>query len=282
MFINTHSREAMVQGICNYFKINSSELAVVFEEAEKKSLKEHYLDGEIFNNIINNFVDKKMPNICVDQVLFFHLSRRLNSTKDNHNGKNLYDLLSTENEITEFLKNHDVEFVTVDRHFELIYKGREVPLTDSNKVHVPYLRRRLGYNVNCIDYCFNGFLLKDILHKNAYAKQLFRGPEFMSVLASFLKREDILTDYFENSKYYCFEYCIPLETVRFDSDENLTDKEKPRYLLNQILYRLYDYSASEGRKIFDYNNPIMRLKENDTMDEQSFISIEEITEDKFR
>mgnify|MGYP000879218824 CR=1 FL=1 len=119
MFIDTHSSEAMAQGICNYFNITPREFSVLFAKAGKASQKEYYIDGDKFNNIINKFIDAKMPNTPVDQVLFFHLSRRLNSAQGNHTGKNLYDLLSTENETTEFLKNHDVEFSPVDRHLEL-------------------------------------------------------------------------------------------------------------------------------------------------------------------
>ena len=139
MFIDTHSRKAMEQGICNYFNISPRELSVLFAKAGRESRKESYIDGDIFNNVINNFINAKMPNAPVDQVLFFHLSRRLNSAKDNQTGKNLYDLLSTENEITEFLKNHDVEFSPVDRHLDLLYKGKAVSLSDTYKEHVPYL-----------------------------------------------------------------------------------------------------------------------------------------------
>lgn len=282
MFIDTHSRKAMEQAVCKFLNISTRELFVLFEKAGNESRKESYTDGDIFNNVINNFIDTNMPSTPVDQVLFFHLSRRLNSVRDNQTGKNLYDLLSTENEITKFLKEHDVEFSPVNRHLELLYKGEVLSLSDKYKKHVPYLRRRLGHNKNRIDYCFNGFLLKDLLYKNNYAGDLYDVPEFMGVLASFLKRRDICTDYYENSTYYCFEYCIPLEKVLFDSDENLSYENKQKYLLNQILHRLYNYSASELRYMFDHDNPVIRLKDNDTMDKEHFISKEKITEDMLR
>ncbi len=282
MFIDTHSRKSMEQGICKFLNISTRELLVLFKKAGNESRKESYTDGDIFNNVINNFIDTNMPSTPVDQVLFFHLSRRLNSVRDNQTGKNLYDLLSTENEITKFLKEHDVEFSPVNRHLELLYKGEVLSLSDTYEKHVPYLRWRLGHNKNRIDYCFNGFLLKDLLYKNNYARDLSDVPEFMGVLASFLKRRDIGTDYYENSTYYCFEYCIPLEKVLFDSDENLSYENKQKYLLNQILHRLYDYSASELRYMFDHDNPVIRLKDNDTMDKEHFISKEKITEDMLR
>lgn len=282
MFIDTHSRGAMLQGICNYFSITTKELSVLFDKAGKESRKESYLDGDIFNNIINDFIDAKMPNTPVDQVLFFHLSRRLNSNKINYTCKNLYDLLSTENETTEFLKDHNVEFFPIEGRLELVYKGKTVSLSDSYKEHVPYLKWRLGHNENRIDYCFNGFLLKDLLYKNHYARDLSNTSELISVLAQFLKRSDIVADYHKNSTYYCFEYCCPLNKILFDSDENLSFEGKQRYLLNQILHRLYDYSVTELRYMFDHNNPIIRLKDNDTMDGEHFISIEEITEEMLR
>ena len=72
-------------------------------------------------------------------------------------------------------------------------------ITDRN---IPYLRWRLGHNANRIDFCFNGFLLKDLLYRNSYARELYDVPEFIGVLATFLKRRNIGTDFFENSKYY--------------------------------------------------------------------------------
>ena len=103
--------------------------------------------------------------------------------------------------MTAFLKEHDVEFSPCDGHFDLIYKGQTVPLGDTIQEYIPYLRWRLGHNKGRIDYCFNGFMLKDLLFKNYYARELYDVPEFIGVLATFLKRRDIGTDYFDNGKY---------------------------------------------------------------------------------
>ena len=105
MFINTHSRETMMWGICNYFNITIKELSLLCEKAGEESQKENYFEGDIFNNIINDFIDAKMPSTLINQILFFHLGRRLNSTSSDFIGKNLYALLSTKNGLSEFLKN---------------------------------------------------------------------------------------------------------------------------------------------------------------------------------
>ena len=94
-----------------------------------------------------------------------------------------------------------------------------------------------------------------------------------------MKRRDIGTDFFENSRYYCLEYRIPLERIMFDDDEKLETEKKARYLLNQILNRLYEYHTSNIRYMFDHDNPIIRLTDSDTMDEKYYVSKEEITWD---
>ena len=279
MYIDTHTKETMENSICSYLCVTPKDLYDLFEFAGSEAQQDKFIDGDKLNNIFNSFIKAHLPSTAIDEILFFHLSRRLNTEKDSSLGNNLFDLLSTKNAMTLFLKEHDVEFEVCDKHLNLIYKGKEVSLEDTNREHIPYLRWRLGHNERRIDFCFNGFLLKDLLYRNHYARELYDVPEFIGVLATFLKRRDIGTDYFENSKYYCFEYCVPLEKIMFDDDEKLDNKEKEIYLLNQILNRLYEYYTSDIRYMFDHDNPIIRLTDSDTMDEKYFITKEKITWD---
>lgn len=279
MYIDTHTKETMEKSICSYFCINPKDLCDLFDIAGSEAQQEKFIDGDKLNSVLNSFIDSHMPESLIDEVLFFHLSRRLNAAENCNAGNNLFDLLSTENAMSLFLKEHDVEFEVCDRHLNLIYKGKEVSLEDTNREHIPYLRWRLGHNANRIDFCFNGFLLKDLLYRNSYARELYDVPEFIGRLATFLKRRDIGTDFFENSRYYCLEYCIPLERIMFDDDEKLGKDKKVRYLLNQILNRLYGYYTSNIRYMFDHDNPMIRLTDSDTMDEKYYVSKEEITWD---
>lgn len=279
MYIHTHSRHSMEQSLCNYFNISAKELLALLVKAGKVAQTDYYFDGYKFNNVINQFIDSNLPNVLIDQILFFHLSRRLNLVQSSYSytGRNLYDLLSTKNVMTEFLKKHEVEFVPIDGHLEILYKNRIVSLADAAEEGVPYLRWRLGHNKDRIDFCFNGFSMKDLLYRNSYARELSDVPEFIGRLATFLKRRDIGTDYYENSRYYCFEYCIPLAKVLFDDSESLSNEAKQKYLLNQIFHRLYDYTVKDIRYMFDHNNPVLRLEDSDILDKEYFISTEEIT-----
>lgn len=279
MYIDTHTRETMEKSICSYLCVTPKDLCNLFEFAGSEAQQDKFIDGDKLNSIFNSFIAAHKPSKTIDEVLFFHLSRRLNTAESYTVGNNLFDLLSSENAMTLFLKEHDVEFIVCDKHLNLIYKGNEVSLEDTNQEHIPYLRWRLGHNENRIDFCFNGFLLKDLLYRNHYARELYDVPEFIGVLATFLKRRDIGTDFFDNSKYYCFEYCVPLGKIMFDDDEKLDTEKKEVYLLNQILNRLYEYHTSDIRYMFDHGNPIIRLTDNDTMDEIYYIAKEKITWD---
>lgn len=279
MYIDTHTKNSMENSVCDYLGVTSDVLYGLFEYATIEAQQDKHIDGDKLNKVFNNFIISNMPTKPIDEVLFFHLSRRLNTAADVSVGNNLFDLLSTENAMTSFLKEHDVEFSTFDGHLDLLYKGNKISLADTSQEHIPYLRWRLGHNTNRIDFCFNGFLLKDLLYRNSYARELYDVPEFIGVLATFLKRRDIGTDFFDNGKYYCFEYCVPLEFVLFDDNDCMTLSEKPKYLLNQVLNRLYEYHTSDIRYMFDHENPVIRLTDHDTMQEHYYTGKEEITWD---
>ncbi|WP_123053186.1 hypothetical protein [Clostridium sp. JN-1] len=97
-----------------------------------------------------------------------------------------------------------VIFQPNEGRLDLYYKERLISLDNSGKEHIPYLRWCLGYNNNHIDYCFNGFMFKNLLYRNNYVCGLYNVPEFIGALATFLRNRNIGTDYFQNSKYYCF------------------------------------------------------------------------------
>jgi hypothetical protein len=279
MYIDTHTKDAMEQSICSYLCVTLKDLWDLFKVAENEVRQGEFRDDDKLKEIFNLYIKEHISHKPLDEVLFFHLGRRLNTVEDCNVSNNLFDLLSTNNAMSLFLKEHDVEFAVSDNRLNLIYKGRKVSLEDTNQQNILYLRWRLGHNVNRIDYCFNGFLLKDLLYRNSYAQELYNVPEFIGVLATFFKRRDIETDYFKNSTYYCFEYCVPLEKIMFDANEKLNSKEKKIYLLNQILNRLYEYHTTDIRYMFDHANPIIRLADNDTMDKKYFIAKEKITWD---
>ncbi len=276
MIIDTSSREEMMQGVCTYFGLSEKVFSSFLSDARRKSLIKDF-DIDVFNDIINRFIDENTKNVSIDKIFFYHLSRRLNSSTDNYTGKNLYELLSTENEVTFFLRSYDIEFIPKNGRLNLVYRGKILRLANPTCNCALYLKTRLGYNESNIDYCFNGFAFKDLLLKNDYTQRLYNAPEFITALADVFRRPEIETDYFKKSKFYCFTYCPPLNEVMFDDAESLSLEGKQKYLLNRILWRLSNYYIYESHYMDDNDNPIIRLKDNATMSKAFFVSCEEIT-----
>lgn len=281
MYIDTRTKETMQQSLYELFDVSIIQLKDLFLKAGTLSMSESYMDIEKFNSVINEFIEAEMSGRSIEHLLFFHLGRRLYSAENSVEGKNLFELLSSESELSIFLKSHGVTFQVNEQHLHLFYKEKMISLDDTSREYVPYLSWRLGYNVKRIDYCFNGFMLKDQLVRNDYARSLFYAPEFIRVLADFLNERDIIEDYVEKSKYYCFEYLAPIEKVFFDDDENLTKEEKEKHLLNQVLSRLFKYFSGDNN-LFDLDNPILRLDDTDEMQAKYFIKRKELTWEMLR
>ena len=276
MYIDTHTRENMEKSICEYLGINSEDLLKLIEKAPYDC---HLLDMNEFSRIINDFLDEHWPKEQIDQVLFFHLSRRLNESIDNVNCYNLAYLLTEDSTLNHFLKKYGIEFIREQEHIKLYYNKKEQNIDFYQ--NAGYLKKRLGY-YNIKDYCFNGFAFKDILYRNEYSKMLLEGPEFIINLGDNFKSINLCKDYCQKSRYFCYEYCFPIEKVLFDENENMTTQEKQRYLITQIIIRLYHYNQFSIKNMSDDDNPILRLRDSEILDASFFKDKEEITEEMLK
>ena len=101
-------------------------------------------------------------------------------------------------------------------------------------------------------------------------------------MSNIFENTNLLEDYYKNSKYFCYEYCIPIEKVIFDNNENMSTKEKQIYLLAQIIIRIYSYEKNKIKNMRDDGNPILRLRDDDIMKKEFFISKEEITDEMLK
>ena len=282
MLIDTHSFETMKTSMKQYLNIDDGVLADFFRLAEKKCTQGIFCDGDILSNDIDEFIGNHVGASSIERVMFFHLSRRLNSANSDYSGTNLFDILTTKNALSNFLESHNISFIPNGKHLIILFNGKTVSIEDTFIDGVCYLRSRLGYNEGREDYCFNGFAFKDLLYKNSYARSLYEAPELIQQLSSFLHYPSLLNDFAENSRYYCLEYIVPLDIVLFDDIDDLPQTEKSKYFLNQVMTRLYEYATSDPRYLSDNANPILRLADDGTMKEEYFVDKEEITLDMLR
>ena len=276
MHIETYTKTSMIESLCRYLNVTETQLSKSIEKAEQKSVIGSSIYMCKFKESISDFILKECNAANVDEILFFHLSRRLNVC-DDIDTINLKELLTTENYLSDFLRKHNIQFVSKDNHIDIVYRGETKSLSnDIEKRNVCYLRSRLGHIKHRQDFCVNGFMIKDQLYKNSYARSLYLAPEFIQRLSEFVGDRNIVTDYHNNSKYYCYEYRLPLTEIVFDGKENLSHPQKIQYLLEQVIYRLYEYTK---KYFWEDGNSILRLNDSASISQQYFISRQEITLD---
>lgn len=277
MYIDTITRELMERDVAAYLDVPAEELIQYIDYAANKAKEDRWsFNTDPFNSELDAIFFDLQPENSIDKILVYHLARRLPYIQDSCDGDNLQHLLTSENALTQFLAEHRVNFSTRQNHPILIYKGKEVSLEDTSDTDVCYLRSRFGFNFGREDYCFNGFVLRDLLMKNSYARELYYGPEFLTVLSRFLGNKSIQEDYFSQSRYFCFTYLVPFDMVIFDGHDELKGSMKENHFLHQVCYRLLSYLDTRPEYLYDHDNPIVRFDDDAMVPAKYLIKKEEI------
>lgn len=280
MFIDTRSRESMESSMSTYLDIPVDELYQYINYAAEKAQKDQMaFNIDVFFEELGTIISDLQPEIEIDELLFFHLSRRLHGTEDDSSGRNLKNLLTTRNALSDFLREHQIEFTKGEQNIITYYKGQEVDWDKCWHGNSAYMKLRLGFFKGREDYCFNGFALKDLLYKNQYARHLYGAPEIIGQLAECLGCKSLESDYMENSSYYCFEYKVPIDRVIFDGHDDFSCSRKKQQIVYCVLERLLQYSNTKSKYLFDEDNPILRLKDRDILPSEFFIQKELLTWD---
>lgn len=276
MYIDTHSRGSMEESICRILHMGPNELGNRLRIIDNLSA-----DDDDYIHRLDSFVAEHV-DIYPDEILLFHLSRRLRGTEDSKEGRNLADLLLSDNPFSLFLKNCNIEFIKGDRHIDVRYKGTIVDWDKCRNGNANYMKSRLGYFEGREDFCFNGFAMKDLLYRNSYARELFGVPEFLGQLIECLQCNSVGGKYMDESEYYCYEYRLPLSVVMFDDHDNYSDSLKKQYLLRCVLQRIYQYQTSNPGFMYDYDNPILRVADDYVIPSQYYVGREKVTYDMLR
>ncbi len=273
MYIDTHSKESMEKSVSEFFSMHTLEL---YEQL--KIIDRSANDDDDYISKLDRFIAEKAI-VYPDEILLFHLARRLCDTEDATEGQNLANLLLTENPFTSFIKEYEIGFLKGEKHIDVLYKGKMVDWDKCWHGNSDYMKSRLGYFKGHEDFCFNGFAMKNLLYRNSYARELSLAPEFLGWLAECLQLKEIEWKYMENSEYFSYEYKLPLSIVMFDDHDKYSDTSKQRYLLRCVLQRLYQYQTVGARFMFDHDNPILRLADDYTIPSEFYVGREKITQE---
>ena len=125
------------------------------------------------------------------------------------------------------------------------------------------------------DFCVNGFVFRSHLEQNSYFSTLAYCPELVQNIEWLLNIDGMAREYYENSKYYCIEYLIPLSEVIFDMNYPPDSiQEKTRVFLEKAILRLYD-NWRDGSFVCD-DNLILRLSDDAEIKPEWFVNAEQL------
>lgn len=244
MYINTIAIDLMRHSIYELLNINRNQLNDLIEDCYNKLQMNHlFLDMDNLYEYFALFVKEHLVQ-SVDEILFVHLSRRLNNDINNI-GYSLVDVLTKDSSLSHFLKSYGLTF-QYDQHFKIYIKDEEIDISDNS-----YLKDRFGYRYN--DYSIGGYAFIDHIKDSDYYNIARGGPEFFGYLYPYdIDIDVIIDDFIANSTFYQFEYVVPLKNIEFESYEDLNEEEKMYHIIIKTLQRLY----------FDKYDPLFNKQDN--------------------
>ena len=268
-YIDAVNHESLEKGIMKLLNVTRKELNSIYNSIYYDIEKDPW-------QWIEDFIEDCVVDESLEYIQMYHLSRRLNGS-DLRSNNNLDQLLLEETPISEFFKKYGVVFVKGNGHIDMYFNGKLQLLDDKLRYsngNIYYVKSRLGYNKNQ-DYCVNGFAYRENLEENCYFKSLSNCPELIGSIARLLNIDGMISDYYENSKYYCIKYLIPLSEVIFDMENPPeTVRDKIIVFLNHSLCKLY-YECRDCSSLSD-NNLILRLSDYAMINPEWFVSAEKI------
>ena len=268
-YIDARTQNSLKVGIMEFLNLSAGEMKQTFISIYEDTEKEPW-------QWVRDFLSDYVVDEALEYIQMFHLSRRLNGT-DLKANNNLEQLLLEESPLSNLFKKYKVTFKPSEGHIDLYYKEKQQPLDNEFRYdggNIYYLKSRLGYN-KVQDYCVNGFAFRSYLEKNYYFSSLSKCPEIVDNIESLLNIHGMSTDYYNNSKYYCIEYLIPISQVIFDmTNPPETDCEKTVEFLGQAILRLYD--EWRGSSFICDDNLILRLSDNACVNSEWFVRAEKL------
>lgn len=252
MYLESSSKQSLEDFVKESLSIDQNKLDQLLEESYNLFQKNHSVF--ILDNQYDYFKDfvQKHQSKNIDHVLFVHLARRIHGDNDN-NAYNLVDALVKKTALSLFLKKYNLNF-SFDDYIKVFYKQQEIIIDPDNYSNC-YLRDRFGYEYK--NYSIKGFLFKDDLINNDFYHSGKYGPELFNHFFSIVDEQFLQDDFYHCSKYYRFEYLIPIEQVYFENYDDLTDIEKQWHIIIKTMQRLYNYKYKQ--LINDLDNQVIGI-----------------------
>lgn len=263
MYINTATKETMEASISKILGITNTQLEELFDNCYKRYQENQrvFILDDLYD-YLKSYVETHRK--CgLDEVMFYHFSRRLNNEEDDH-GYNLAHVLTKDTSLSRFLNTYGITFQYDKQKLHMYVNQCEIDFNQSTDYPYIYLKQRFDKDFK--DLSIGGFAFMEEIEHSSFYEIASGGPEFFGYLYEFLEDDDALIDEFINlSSFYRFEYVVPLKDIYFEDYEDLNALEKQCHMIVKTLQRLYFYKY-DAQFNEDDNTMIKMVDQKDLSD----------------
>lgn len=211
------------------------------------------------DSLLYGLRDRILNSDCRVYVLLHHICRRLESGDGNYSSLNLRRLLTTENAMSTFLRNHEIVFKIIDEFIVPFVNSKRIDLTYCQTPFEANLKYRLlGVN-GVVDTCVNGYALGDSVQNNDEFSYYSECPELIRMLNNVFPSMGLLRDYQEQSSVYLISYPVDVVDVIVDDLGQVRLSDKVEELVRCYLKRLLDGFGKDEMINADLGNVILRV-----------------------
>lgn len=239
LYINTATKETMEASIYKILGITNTQLEELFHNCYKRYQENQrvFILDDLYD-YLKSYVETHMKQ-SLDEVIFYHFSRRLNNEEDDY-GYNLAHVLTKDTSLSRILNTYGITFQYDKQKLHMYVNQCEIDFDQSTDYPYIYLKQRFDKDFK--DFSIGGFVFMEEIEYSSFYEIASGGPEFFGYLYEFLEDDDALIDEFINlSSFYRFEYVVPLKDIYFDDYEDLNALEKQCHMIVKTLQRLYFY-----------------------------------------
>jgi hypothetical protein len=205
-----------------------------------------------------------------------HLTTRINQP-DKSDIYYLVKAFSEPTDISNFLANKGLTFEKTAQGLITYHNDKIVEWNSYDNTAIYRIIKRLRIKGKYIDNCINGFLFNDKIWEDSNVEHIKDCPEIISDICNVLHRQDIINEWENISKTYAIGFFVDVKDIIFDEHTRFNTKKSKMYLIYKyVIYYLVQNYHGLWRPRFD--NPIIRLQDNQIVDKNDIFGFYEIEE----
>lgn len=278
ILLDTRNEETIYQSLSNILKVRKEYIDYFILknmfEIKKDSVKD--INVSNFFEFLSSYSSEEIAtDLKFTHITISHLSPRLNlKSITDEPLYNLSNALINNTELSSFLNNEGLICTTHKDIVNVIHNVSKVNWKDYDSSTSQIIINRLEGNSvwSTRDNSINGFLFHGKIYENKNVRHILRIPEILYNMLTVLGKQKAITEYVKKSTPYIISFKIPVADIMFDEDgyEKLNNKQKKLHILRYCLYYL---SLKKRLEWSEYDNPIVRLKDNLNLDKDKIIGL---------